>query len=151
LHIPIFHIYHFLEIKILEVGKRWGAEPDIHGGGTVLEKVRQDVEAIVGTWVGREDAGDSAGEGLVGGVKLLILTGVGLGLSGEVCAIKDEREGEPNVAPLVGEDLGTSSFLGGEKQNYHIEDGIGGAVDAVDVVFAAATTTSSFRQRRRRW
>jgi hypothetical protein len=146
LHIPIFHIYHFLEIKILEVGKRWGAEPGIHGGGTALEKVCRDIETIVGTWVGGEDARDGAGEGLIGGIKLLILVGVGLGLSGEVCAIKDEREGEPNVAPPGGEDLGTSSFLGGEKQNYHIEDGIGEAVDVVDVVFTTATTTSSFRQ-----
>jgi hypothetical protein len=104
--------------------------------------------------VGGEDAGDSASKGLVAGVKLLILVGVGLGLSGEVCAIKDERGDDPDVAPPGGEDLGMSSFLGGEKRNYLIEDGIGEAVDAVDVVFAAtvaAATTSSFGQRRRWW
>jgi len=115
LHIQIFHIIPFPEIKLLEVVKRRGAEPDVHGGGTVLEKVRRDAEAAGGAPVRGEDAGDSAGEGLLVSVKLLIVAAVGHGLGGEVCAVEDERGGEPDVAPPGGEDLGTSSFLGGEK------------------------------------
>jgi len=91
LHIPIYHIFPFLEIKLLEVDKRRGAEPGVHGGRTVLEKVWQDPEAVVGAQVGGEDEGDHSCEGLDGGSKLLSIMVVGLGLGVEVCAVKDER------------------------------------------------------------
>ena len=84
-------MFPFLEIKLLEVVKRRGAEPGVHGGGTVLEKVRRDAEAAAGARVGGEDDGDHAGEGLVGGGKLLSIVVVGLGLGVEVCAVEDER------------------------------------------------------------
>jgi len=151
LHIPIFHIFPFPEIKLLKVVKRRGAEPGVHGGGTVLEKVRRDAEAAAGARVGGEDEGDRAGDGLVGGGKLLeALSGKdegdhGLGV--EVRCVEDERGGEPDVAPPGGEDLGATGFLSGEKRNYLTEDGVGEAADAVDVVVfaaaAAATTTTT--------
>jgi len=128
LHIPIFHIP---EIKLLEVDKRRGAEPGVHGGGTVVEIVRRDAEAAAGARVGGEDFGDRAGEGLVGGGKYL-------GLGAEVSAVDDERGGEPDMAPPGGEDLGATDFLGGEKRNYLTEDGVGETADAVDVTAAAA-------------
>jgi hypothetical protein len=78
----------FPEIKLLEVVKRRGAEPGVHGGGTVVEIVRRDAQAAAGARVGGEDEGDRVGEGLVGGGKHLIV----LGLGPEVCVVHDEEK-----------------------------------------------------------